>query len=123
MRRQVKVYQPINGEMKAGIYRQGYASPFPAMLSMQPVDGGSSFREYLTGKKVSDYMESIGEVELAATEEQGEEKGQRGALVFCGGQFYEVVQRQSWLNGVINHYEYLLFSLNDREAKSRIAGQ
>lgn len=122
MRRQIKAFLPDAGTMKAGIYRQSYAPPVLAMLSMQPVDGGSSFREYLTGRKVSDYMEAIGEIDLPSTDEEKEGEARRGALVLCGGLYYEVVQRQAWLNGVINHYEYLLFSVTDREAKARIGG-
>ncbi|MNP87246.1 hypothetical protein D3C76_1880080 [compost metagenome] len=61
-------------------------------------------------------MEAIGEVEMAATEEGK----QNGAFVVCGGKRYEVVGRQDWLNGVISHYEYLLFCINEK--KERITG-
>ncbi|TNV17949.1 hypothetical protein FH968_17620 [Buttiauxella sp. B2] len=80
---------------------------------MQPANGGGTFKEYLTGKKVSDFMEAIGEVDLKATEE-GEHNG---AVVTCGGKKYEVVERQEWLNGVINHYEYLLYCTNTDKTK------
>ncbi|HEY3591933.1 MAG TPA: hypothetical protein VGL07_17970 [Buttiauxella sp.] len=113
MRRQVQVMQPVKGELVAGVYRQGHEKPFPAMLSMQPANGGGTFKEYLTGRKVSDYMEAIGEVDLKATEE-GEHNG---AQVICGGKTYEVVDRLEWLNGVINHYEYLLYCTSTQKEK------
>lgn len=113
MRRQVQIMQPEKGELVAGVYRQSYEKPVTAMLSMQPANGGGTFREYLTGRKVSDYMEAIGEVDLKATEE-GEHNG---AYVLCGGEKYEVIERQPWLNGVINHYEYLLYRTNTEKEK------
>ncbi|MNB60010.1 hypothetical protein D3C81_31860 [compost metagenome] len=116
MRRQVEVIQPAKGEKVAGIWRETHQEPFRAMLSMQPASGGGTFKEYLTGRKVTDYMEAIGEVEMAATEEGK----QNGAFVVCGGKRYEVVGRQDWLNGVISHYEYLLFCINEK--KERITG-
>lgn len=116
MRRQVQVRQPAENELVAGIWREKFKPEFNAMLSMQPASGGGSFKEYLTGRKVTDYMEAIGEVELEATEE-GEHNG---ALVFCGGKKYQVVCRKDWQNGVINHYEYLLLCINEK--KERITG-
>lgn len=116
MRRQVLVMQPETGEMVAGVWRETHAEPFTAMLSMQPASSGGSFKEYLTGRKVTDYMEAIGEVELGATEE-GE---QNGAYVICGQKKYQVVSRLDWLNGVINHYEYLLLAINEK--KERVSG-
>lgn len=113
MRRQVQVMRPGKSELVAGIWRESYQKPFYAMLSMQPANSGGSFKEYLTGRKVTDYMEAIGEVELEATEE-GEHNG---AQVICGGKKYEVVCRQDWLNGVINHYEYLLLSINEKKER------
>ncbi|HEY2452879.1 MAG TPA: hypothetical protein VGI71_09700 [Scandinavium sp.] len=113
MRRQVQIMQPAKGELVAGVYRQSHGKPVLAMLSMQPANGGGTFKEYLTGRKVSDYMEAIGEIDLKSTEE-GEHNG---ALVICGGKTYEVVDRLEWLNGVINHYEYLLYSTNTEKAK------
>ncbi|QLS67743.1 hypothetical protein HV311_12340 [Citrobacter sp. RHBSTW-00881] len=79
---------------------------------MQPVDGGGSFRAYLAARKPQDYMEAIGEADLAVTEE-GEHNG---AIVRCAGKYYEVVQRQEWQNGVISHYEYLLFGMKEKDA-------
>lgn len=116
MRRQVQIMQPIKGELVAGVYRQGYEKPVTAMLSMQPANGGGTFKEYLTGRKVSDYMEAIGEVDLKSTEE-GEHNG---AYVLCGGKKYEVVDRAEWQNGVINHYEYLLYRTTTE--KSEVTG-
>lgn len=114
MRRQVQIIQPMQGETVAGVYRPAYESkPVPAMLSMQPASGGGTFKEYLTGRKVSEFMEAIGEVDLKATEE-GEHNG---AFVLCGGKKYEVVDRAEWLNGVINHYEYLLYCTNTEKQK------
>lgn len=111
MRRQVQIMQPAAGEMVAGIWRETHQEPFNVMLSMQPANSGGTFKEYLTGRKVTDYMEAIGEVELQATEE-GESTG---AYVICGGKKYEVVARQDWQNDVINHYEYLLLSINSKK--------
>ena len=116
MRRQVQILQPSQGELVAGEYRQGYEKPFTAMLSMQPASGGGTFKEYLTGRKVSEFMEAIGEVDLKSTEE-GEHNG---AYVLCGGKKYEVVDRAEWKNGVINHYEYLLYCTSTE--KSKVAG-
>lgn len=116
MRRQVTIMQPTSGAMVAGIWRETHGEPFTAMLSMQSASSGGTFKEYLTGRKVTDYMEAIGETELQATVE-GENTG---AYVVCGGKKYEVVARMDWLNGVINHYEYLLFSVNEK--KERITG-
>ncbi|EHR1226300.1 hypothetical protein RBV39_000793 [Salmonella enterica] len=79
---------------------------------MQPVDGGSSFKTYLASRKPQDYMEAIGENDLEVTEE-GEHNG---AIVHCAGKYYEVVQRQEWQNGIINHYEYLLFGMKEKDA-------
>ncbi|HDT5996512.1 TPA: hypothetical protein QHB96_005320, partial [Citrobacter freundii] len=39
-----------------------------------------------------------------------------GAIVHCAGKYYEVVQRQEWQNGVISHYEYLLFGMKEKDA-------
>lgn len=102
--------------MVAGIWREYRQEPFTAMLSMQPASSGGTFKEYLTGRKVTDYMEAIGETELEATKE-GEHTG---AYVICGEKKYEVVDRMDWQNGVISHYEYLLFSINEK--KERITG-
>lgn len=118
MRRQVFIQQPAKGETVAGIYRQAHGAPFSAMLSMQPASGGGSFKAYLTGRKVSDYMEAIGEVDMLATEEGAH----NGAFVICGGLKYEVVDKLSWQNGVINHFEYLLYSMANAEDKAKVSG-
>ncbi|EPH0541235.1 hypothetical protein N1I02_001144 [Serratia marcescens] len=116
MRRQVRIYHPNDSSVHAGLYKQSYKPAGFAMLSMQPVGDGKTFAAYLTGRKVEDYMIAIGEIELAATEEGKD----NGALVLCDGQHYEVVARKIWKNGVINHFTYLLYSMTDREAKSRM---
>ncbi|ECK7218745.1 hypothetical protein WO48_24335 [Salmonella enterica subsp. enterica] len=116
MRRLIQYWQPTNAEIVAGIFRQDYSEKKSAFLSIQPVDGNGSFRQYLTERKSQDYIEAIGEVDLMVTEE-----GKHGgAIVFCGGKYYEVVQRQEWQNGVINHYEYLLFIMKEKEAQGLV---
>lgn len=112
MRRLIQYWQPLPTEIVGGIVRQEYSEQQSAFFSMQPVDGGGSFKAYLAARKPQDYMEAIGEVDLAVTEE-GEHNG---AIVFCSGKYYEVVQRQEWQNGVINHYEYLLFGMKEKDA-------
>ncbi|EPK3281756.1 hypothetical protein I9753_001470 [Serratia marcescens] len=116
MRRQVRIYQPADSSVHAGLYQQKYTPAGLAMLSMQPVGDGKTFAAYLTGRKVDDYMIAIGEVALTATEEGKS----NGSLVLCDGQHYEVVARKIWKNGVINHFTYLLYSMTDRETKSRM---
>ena len=101
MRRLIHYWRPLPIEIVGGMPREGYSEQQSAFLSMQPVDGGGSFRAYLTGRKPQDYMEAIGETDLEVTEE---------------GEHNEVVQRQEWQNGVINHYEYLLFGMKERDA-------
>lgn len=98
--------------MVGGIVREEYSEQQTVFLSMQPVDGGGSFRAYLAGRKPQDYMEAIGETDLEVTDEDKH----NGAIVLCGGKYYEVVQRQQWQNGVINHYEYLLFGIKEKDA-------
>ena len=112
MRRLIQFWQPLPAETVGGMVRQEHSEQKSAFLSMQPVDVNGSFREYLTGRKPNDYLEAIGEADLAETEE-GEHNG---AILLCGGKYYEVVQRQEWLNGVINHYEYLLFIMKEQDA-------
>ncbi|WP_326928894.1 hypothetical protein [Citrobacter sp. RHBSTW-00881] len=112
MRRLIKFWQPLPIEIVGGMVRQAYSEQKTAFLSMQPVDGGGSFRAYLAARKPQDYMEAIGEADLAVTEE-GEHNG---AIVRCAGKYYEVVQRQEWQNGVISHYEYLLFGMKEKDA-------
>ena len=112
MRRLIHYWRPLPIEIVGGMPREGYSEQQSAFLSMQPVDGGGSFRAYLTGRKPQDYMEAIGETDLEVTEE-GEHNG---AIVLCAGKYYEVVQRQEWQNGVINHYEYLRFGMKERDA-------
>ncbi|BBR58939.1 hypothetical protein [Klebsiella sp. WP4-W18-ESBL-05] len=112
MRRLVQYWQPLPAENVGGITRQEYSEQHSAFLSMQPVDGNGSFRQYLAARKPHEYIEAIGETDLAVTEEGAH----NGALVLCGGKYYEVVQRQEWQNGVINHFEYLLFMMKERDA-------
>lgn len=112
MRRLIQFWQPLPAEVVGGMVRQEFSEQKTAFLSMQPVDGNGSFRQYLASRKPHDYIEAIGEVELEETEE-GEHNG---AIVLCGGKYYEVVQRQEWLNGVINHHEYLLFIMKEQDA-------
>ncbi|HGF0145408.1 TPA: hypothetical protein ACGBT8_004577 [Citrobacter freundii] len=112
MRRLIQYWQPLSAENVGGITRQEYTDQQTAFLSMQPVDGNGSFRQYLASRKPQDYYEAIGDADLLVTEE-GEHNG---AIVLCGGRYYEVVQRQEWLNGVINHYEYLLFVMKEQDA-------
>lgn len=112
MRRLIQYWQPLPIEIVGGMVRQAYSEQKTAFLSMQPVDGGSSFKTYLASRKPQDYMEATGETDLAVTEE-GEHNG---AIVHCAGKYYEVVQRQEWQNGIINHYEYLLFGMKEKDA-------
>lgn len=112
MRRLIQYWQPLQIEMVAGMPREGYSDQQSAFLSMQPVDGNGSFKQYLTGRKPQEYIEAIGEADLFVTEEDKH----NGAIVLCGGKYYEVVQRQEWLNGVISHYEYLLFIMKENDA-------
>ncbi|NUL35045.1 hypothetical protein HPU94_00285 [Kosakonia sacchari] len=79
---------------------------------MQPPDSRGSFRQYLTGRKMNEFMEAIGEVELAVTDENKH----NGAIVLWRGRYYEVVDCMPWLNGVINHFEYLLFRMTEKDA-------
>lgn len=112
MRRQITYWRPLQAEIVGGLVRQGYSGQEATFISMQPTDGGGSFRAYLTGRKPQDYMEGIGETDLEVTEEGKH----NGAIVLCSGKYYEVVQRQEWQNGVINHYEYLLFGMKEKDA-------
>ena len=67
MRRLIHYWRPLPIEIVGGMPREGYSEQQSAFLSMQPVDGGGSFRAYLTGRKPQDYMEAIGEtMELLA---------------------------------------------------------
>ncbi|HIC8437272.1 TPA: hypothetical protein ACW7QV_003367 [Citrobacter braakii] len=112
MRRLIQFWQPLPIEMVAGMPREEYSGPETAFLSIQPVDGRGSFRQYLTGRKPQEYLEAIGEADLAVTEEDKH----NGAIVLVGGKYYEVVQREEWQNGVINHYEYLFFIMKENNA-------
>lgn len=106
MRRQIFFWQSLTAENVAGVIVQTFAAQESAFMSIQPYadDGGASYRAYVAGRAPQDYQEAIGEAELNVTEE-----GQHnGAIVLIGSKYYEVVQRQDWLNGTINHYEYLL---------------
>lgn len=69
MRRLIQYWQPLPIEIVGGMVRQAYSEQKTAFLSMQPVDGGSSFKTYLASRKPQDHMEAIGEADLAVTEE------------------------------------------------------
>lgn len=118
MRRQVLVYQPGKAEAVGGIFRQSYELPVYVWLSIQPAGDGKGFKNFLTGRKTEDYYKAIGEFEMTVSEE-----GKTlGSMVYVDNQYYEVVARQIWKNGVNNHFTYLLFGITDRAAKSKISG-
>lgn len=114
MRRQIFFWQSLTAENVGGEIKQTFAQQETAFMSIQPYadDGGASYRAYVAGRKPQNYMEAIGEADLNVTDD-GEHNG---AIVLVGSQYYEVVQRQEWLNDVIPHYEYLLCGISTQKA-------
>lgn len=107
MRRQIFFWQSLTAENVGGEIKQTFAQQESAFMSIQPYDG-STYQAYTAGRKAANYQEAIGEAELNVTDD-GEHNG---AIVLVGSQYFEVVQRQDWLNDVIPHFEYLLAGIS-----------
>jgi hypothetical protein len=99
---EIPVKRPSAGDYINGRWKEG-ANPeyFTVFGSIQP-DSGETVQSLLEGKRVSSIYRIFTDVKLQEADPLNKVTGD---IVKINGQDYEVIQVQSWQNGLIPHYE------------------
>lgn len=104
-RQPVTIVPRANGALVDGIYTEEAGTPTVIQASIQPTTP-TDIKTLPEGKRESRSFKLYSDTSLTSLSES-----QTPDRALLGGVEFEIVTKESWQNGVINHYKYIVVKI------------
>lgn len=105
-RRPYTVLTPSEGQYLNGEWVEGTYIESSALFSVQSIKDTQEVEHLAEGRRIDDFRRLYSDSKLQITNDGGSGDLLQPALIVIDGFNYELIHREPWQNGIINHYKY-----------------